>query len=726
MRFVKKIWNLYVHDMKQIATNWVAAVLVGGLLLLPSLYAWVNIEASIDPYANTRNIKVGIVNEDKGAKIQGHAFNAGKEIVRALRNNHDLGWKFVGKQEGMKNVRNGDYFATIVIPSDFSEKLATIVQDRPEQAVIHYYENDKKNAIAPRITSKGASTITEQVSDQFVAVVNSVLFSIFHEAGVALEQQLPDIRYFETLIFQLQTKLPEIKRLLNQSMSNAKEAERLVNKAEKTLPEAKRIVNSGIAFLDEMNQFFTKAEAKAKTLTPQITENLRTLQQIAMSIYAVTNKLQENLSLAQQRQWLSDVQSMAAAGEQMADEAQTQLRIFNNMIEKRAFSRTASANMEQLSGRLTGIKSNLREAQRLAKLAYEQSENGAQLGNHLLTDLNERAAAAVKQVDRVMNEYEQHIAPLMKEKMNETKQTLQDARRILADIANTILELERFLQHAGSGLKQGEEMLQTASDQYPFLARKVNDIASFLVKLKKETNIYDIIRLLKNDPRAKGEFLAHPVDLKTHRLFPLPNYGSGMNPFYTVLSIWVGCLLLVSLLSTEPYEAEGYTSREIYFGRLLTFWTCNSIQALIVTLGDVFLLKNIYIHDSGWFILFGLLCSFVFIVIVFTLVSVFSDVGKALAIVLLVFQIAGAGGTYPVQLIPKFFQNINPFLPFTYAIDLMREAVGGIVWGKVKNDAVRLMMFAVLALLLGTLLKEPLNKYMHSLHAKAKKSGLFH
>lgn len=245
--------------------------------------------------------------------------------------------------------------------------------------------------------------------------------------------------------------------------------------------------------------------------------------------------------------------------------------------------------------------------------------------------------------------------------MNETKQTLQDARRMLADIANTILELERLLQHAGSGLKQGEEMLQTASDQYPFLARKVNDIASFLAKLKKETNIYDIIRLLKNDPSAKGEFLAHPVDLKTHRLFPLPNYGSGMNPFYTVLSIWVGCLLLVSLLSTEPYEAEGYTSREIYFGRLLTFWTCNSIQALIVTLGDVFLLKNIYIHDSGWFILFGLLCSFVFIVIVFTLVSVFSDVGKALAIVLLVFQIAGAGGRIRFSLFRNFSKTSTRF-----------------------------------------------------------------
>ena len=172
---MKKIWKIYSNDLKKTSTNWVAAILVGGLILLPSLYAWFNIQASIDPYGNTKNILVGVVNEDKGAEINGVQINAGDEIVRELKNNKDLGWRFDDKNSGMEKVLSGDYFATIIIPREFSENLATIVNDKQQQAKIEYYENDKKNAIAPKITSKGASAIAEQVSSKFVATVNGVI-----------------------------------------------------------------------------------------------------------------------------------------------------------------------------------------------------------------------------------------------------------------------------------------------------------------------------------------------------------------------------------------------------------------------------------------------------------------------------------------------------------------------------------------------------------------------
>ncbi|OKO93554.1 Phage infection protein [Geobacillus proteiniphilus] len=220
--------------------------------------------------------------------------------------------------------------------------------------------------------------------------------------------------------------------------------------------------------------------------------------------------------------------------------------------------------------------------------------------------------------------------------------------------------------------------------------------------------------------------MAHPVDVQTFHLFPLPNYGSGMNPFYTVLAIWVGCLLLVSVLSTDPSSFSEANERERYAGRLLTFWTLNALQAMVVTAGAAFILPNIFVREPGWFMTFGLLCGFVFMTVVFSLVSLFGNVGKAMAIVLLVLQIAGAGGTYPVELIPPFFQQLNPWLPFTYAIDVMREAVGGIVWENVEHDVKRLLSFAVAALLAGLLLKAPLTPWMRVLKEKAAQSGLFH
>jgi len=198
-----------------------------------------------------------------------------------------------------------------------------------------------------------------------------------------------------------------------------------------------------------------------------------------------------------------------------------------------------------------------------------------------------------------------------------------------------------------------------------------------------------------------------------------------MTPFYTVLSIWVGALLLISLLSVDVHPHEQYTGKEIYFGRFLTFLTIGFLQTLIVTLGDLFIL-DVSVSAPFWFVVFGLFISLVFMLIVYSLVSVFGNVGKAMAIVMLVLQIAVSGGTYPVVLLPKFFRIISPFLPFTYAVDLMREAIGGIVWSRVWHDLLFLSLFGLIALLFGTFLKEPLNQKTRALMKKSKESGLFH
>ncbi|HBJ01423.1 MAG TPA: YhgE/Pip domain-containing protein, partial [Lysinibacillus sp.] len=221
------------------------------------------------------------------------------------------------------------------------------------------------------------------------------------------------------------------------------------------------------------------------------------------------------------------------------------------------------------------------------------------------------------------------------------------------------------------------------------------------------------------------DFFEEPIKLKEHRIFPIANYGTAMTPFYTVLSIWVGCLLLISLLSVNLHENSPYSIREIYFGRLLTFATFSIIQTLIITIGDTFLVDG-SIQAPAYFILFGLLISIVFVTVVYTLVSVFGNVGKALAIVMLVLQIAGSGGTYPVELLPKFFQIINPFLPFTYAIEMMREAVGGIIWSTVWVDLLFLTGFWFFFILFGFFLKKLLSEKIEHFMNKTRGLDIFH
>ncbi|WP_102272900.1 YhgE/Pip domain-containing protein [Cytobacillus massiliigabonensis] len=724
---MKNIWGIYSNDLRKTTTNWVASILVGGLILLPSLYAWFNIQASIDPYGNTKNILVGVVNEDRGAEINGVQMNAGEEIVKELKNNKDLGWQFVDKNNGMEKVLSGEYFATIIIPREFSKNLATIVNDKQQQAKIEYYENDKKNAIAPKITSKGASAIAEQVSNKFVATVNGVIFDLFNQIGIELENRLPAIKQFEEFIFKLQKKLPEVKALLNQSMSYAEGADDILGKVQQAVPKVEAIANEGMGIINKANQVISNAEADIDTFKPNIQKDIQTLKTVTDSAKTKINQLQAMEMDPQKLQMIvEEIDPLLKKGEEVTRNVQRKLNEALNIAQNNDANEKVKNDLQQHLNHLSQILTNFENVEG----AFEELQTLIANGKVPSQDQLNRFKFAISNVQQLVNQIseadKQKIESFINEEVLKTKQTLQNAKGILEELSVTLPSISNALNNAAGTLHKGEEVLQNANKQYPMIANKVDEVADTIERLQKETNLNEIIDILRNNPNSESSFLANPVKIENNLLFSLPNYGSGMNPFYTVLAIWVGCLLLISLLSVDPAHYEEYTSHEIYFGRLLTFWTFSFLQTLIVTLGDIFILKDIYIHSPGWFLLFGLLSSFVFILIVFTLVSIFGNVGKAMAIVLLVLQIAGAGGTYPVQLIPRFFQMINPFLPFTYSIDLMREAVGGIVWENVRTDIIFLLIFAAIAILLGVFLKEPINRITYKLRKKSNESGIFH
>lgn len=724
---MKKIWKIYSNDLKKTSTNWVAAILVGGLILLPSLYAWFNIQASIDPYGNTKNILVGVVNEDKGAEINGVQINAGDEIVRELKNNKDLGWRFDDKNSGMEKVLSGDYFATIIIPREFSENLATIVNDKQQQAKIEYYENDKKNAIAPKITSKGASAIAEQVSSKFVATVNGVIFDLFNQIGIELENRLPAIKQFEEFVFKLQKKLPEVKAVLDQSMSYAEGADAILGKVQQAVPKVEAIANEGMGFIDKANQVISKAEAEIDAFKPNIKEDIQTLKQAADSAEAKINQLQAMEMDPQKLQSiLEEIDPILKKGEGVTGIIKRKVNEALNIAQNNEANEKVRNHLQQHSNHIEQIQTNINNAAAVSLELRRILANGEVPSQDEIARFKFVISNVQQLVNQITEEDKQKIELVINDEVLKTKQTLQKAKGFLEELVVTLPSIASTLNNAAGTLHEGEGVLQEANKQYPIIVQKVAELADTIERLQKETNLNELIDILRNNPNAESNFLANPVKIESNLLYSLPNYGSGMNPFYTVLAIWVGCLLLISLLSVDPAHHEEYTSHEIYFGRLLTFWTLSFLQTLIVTLGDIFVLKDIYIHSPGWFLLFGLLSSLVFILIVFTLVSIFGNVGKAMAIVLLVLQIAGAGGTYPVQLIPRFFQIINPFLPFTYSIDLMREAVGGIVWGNVRIDLICLLIFAAAAVLLGLFLKEPINKITYKLRKKSNESGIFH
>lgn len=728
---MKPILHIFKNDMKNISTNWAAAIIAGGLILLPSLYAWLNIEAMWDPYSHTSQIPVALVNEDKGAVIRDKHIDAGRELVDELKGNKDLDWHFTNRKQAMKSLRSGDYFAVIVVPGNFSEKLGTVISDHPEKAKMEYYVNEKVNSISPKITQKGATMIVQEVSSKFISTVNGVIFDLFNEIGIELQKNLPDIERFEQYIFTLEKDLPDINKLINDSLQDAASAEEMIHKAQTMIPEAKRLTSDGLETINKTSAVLSEGEARLREMAPKINEDLKKVQKIASDINEFLGKVDEkNFDLSKGEQINNQLQSQLSDAVRTLDTIQaalTEAKSMNSNQQNQEEGTNANneAQIDQVIDQTNQLKSDLQKIQDNASEINSFLENKKNELNQTLSTLQQMAGDTTVKIDTFAKEYKENIEPAVMNEISKAQKTLSGAKNMLADIQSSLPEVETILNRTDQNLKKGKDALEYAHGEFPYVNEKVNNLADKIRKLQGETNLNEIIQLLLNDPNAERSFFEEPVLLNENKVFPIKNYGTGMTPFYTVLSIWVGALLLISLLSTDLRHHEGYTGKQIYFGRLFTFLTIGFLQTLIVVGGDLVILR-VPVKHPVWMILFGLFISLVFMSIVYTLVSVFGNIGKALAIVILVLQIAGSGGTYPVVLLPKFFQFISPLLPFTYAVDLMREAVGGIVWESVLQDLLVLALFGLAALLFGTFLKEPVNRKTRAFLEKSKEADIFH
>lgn len=352
--------------------------------------------------------------------------------------------------------------------------------------------------------------------------------------------------------------------------------------------------------------------------------------------------------------------------------------------------------------------------------------NGQKPTKEVVESINEATQNASAQLGDFLATYDSEIVPNFNTAIERTKRMSKNTSQILKEADKKLPDVKKLLEDSSKGLVDGRKKLADIKAEMPATEKKIKELADKIRDFESEEDLKDIIRLLKNDVEKQSDYFANPVNLKENKLFAMPNYGSAMSPFYTVLALWVGALLMVSLLTVEVHEeGANYKSHEIYFGRLLTFLTMGLSQAFIVSMGDIFLLGT-YVVDKFWFVLFSLFIGGVFVCIVYSLVSIFGNVGKSMAIILLVLQVAGSGGTFPIQMTPAFFQAIYPFLPFTYAISAIRETVGGMLWDIVTRDLLVLSAFVVVMIVAALLLKTPINKSSEKFVENAKGSKIIH
>jgi putative membrane protein len=685
-----QIWRLYKRDWLNLLKVPVGVFLLLALIALPCLYDWINIKSVWDPYAHTEGILVAITNEDAGASVLGREVRVGDELERSLKTNAKLGWVFTDEEEARSGVAHGRYSASILIPQDFSSRLVGIADGKVDRPEVVYSVNEKINAVAPKVTSSGVSSIAEQINEQFAQAVSSALLTKFEELGVKLEEQLPLIRKIEQGVFELEQKLPAIREAgqkvlkVEQRLPDIHEKAQLILNVERALPE----LDQAALKLQRLRDEWPKA-GEAASAVGGLAERMSELRQALTHVRAVEHALDE----------LQDEYGELAASK-----------------EGSAAGTTAGAGTENVEpGAAAG------------------DEGDALTLGEKLPSIREKVAELARTMEEHIEAYRQAIgdsASNITEKVVSVQNKLDAAdafiRNGLPEAQQGIKEMAEFVRYRLPEAEAGIHRLAGfVRDELPQLEQAVKQAANTLREVDDGERLAAMAKLLRGDIQAESEFLAKPVLVKENRMYPIPNYGSAMSPFYGVLSLWVGATLLISLLNPDA-EQEGETKAKpyhLYAGRLAVFMTVGLLQALFVTLGDLFIL-NAYVANPAAFVLFALLVSATFVAITYALVSVFGNVGKGLAILFMVFQFSSSGGTFPIGMSSPFFQALNPFMPFTYAISLLREAVGGVLWETAVRDMAALVGFILLSLLLSLALKRPLSPWIRKSAENARRTKL--
>ena len=695
---MKQIIEIFKSDIKEIFRKVNTWIIIIGLIFLPSMYAWPNILSSWDPYSHTNNIKVAVISEDEGATVEGKNVNLGESLITNLKGNKNLDWQFVSsKQQAENGVKIGDFYASIVIPKSFSSDITSITRGELKKATIEYTVNEKINAISPKITNSGASALANTIGKNFVEVANGVIFEKLHEAGVKFEENLPAIEQVKGKINNLNDNFSHYENALNELIGKVDRGYNVLNTIQGTLPEIDRAATNSIMLANKTNVTIKNVENFNEIMLKNINTQLDKVIEISGEVVKVAELIQKKPTNPEEtKAKMKSLDSRLEAAEKRLDIAKDIFEYLNSLSDQNLFQK-------QLT-KINTMESDITILRTLNKKIYSNIDNYDAISTKVKADF----LTAAKRVNYNSTDFKKklntEVAPLIKRVLTNADSKIRNVSSVISRAQAQIPTINAKISEAEVKIKIAQGKLLKLQGEMPEIKEKVQELTGIVNKADGEIDTNALFNLLKVDYKQQAEFFANPVQLKENQLYHIKNYGSAMTPFYTVLSIWVGALLMSSLLTTKVEDEENkYKPYQKYFGRGLLFMIISLLQTLIITLGDMYLLGT-QANSPYRFVVYALLISLLFSAIIYTTVCLLGNVGKAVCIVLLVLQIGSSGGTFPIQMTSSFFQALYPKVPFTYSISLLREAVGGVYIPAVNRDMKILLTYLVITLVGGAIL----------------------
>ena len=725
---MKNIFEIFRRDVRRISHNVIALIVILGLIIVPCLYAWFNIAACWDPYGNTGKIKIAVASVDEGyeGELISLNINIGDTVLSSLRENTQMDWIFTSKKKALNGVESGKYYAAIVIPETFSNDMMSVFSEDIQSPEITYYYNAKENAIAPKVTDKGASAVQTQVNEVFIkTIANTVLGALQTVSNTADESGA------DAIVSNLTTNLDRINNSLTtvtgtlQSYARMTEAaQMMLDTTSAFLKQSQETSSNNLNSLKDTQKSFNTIQDAISGTTDSINDALTS----STDFYIQISKTLNSTLQSQEKDNAAMANTLNALAKEVDTLTQPYITLRDLCVEIGNQYPAVSDATGTLVGKLNEsiVSQNaLRDKLNSAADALRSSSTDAASAKAEIDQLIQSSSQDLK---NVQSDYESSVKDQLNQLLNSMKSTDSTVSSLLSQIDQSASGVYTLSGSASSDLSQIKTALENSCTLLQKSSDKISDTLQKLDEIQESGDYSQMQDLLSGNHESISSFLASPVELNTNKLYPVENYGSSMAPFYSTLAMWVGGTILVAMLKVSISESslkgmKKVRDYQVYFGRYIVFLLIGLAQSTLIGLGDLLYLR-IQCEAPFLFMLACWITSLVYVNVIYTLTVSFGDVGKAIAVILMVIQVAGSGGTFPIEVAPKIFQSVYPLMPFAHSMAALRETIGGLYGSTYWTELGYLCIFLIASLFLGLVLRKPIIKLNEKINEKLESTHL--
>lgn len=723
---MSNVWRILKRDCKRLIKHPAALLVVGALLILPSIYSWYNVVAFWNPYDNTGNMRVCIVNNDEGGynELTGE-IKVGDLVVDALKENSQLKWDFVSEEDAFYDLRVGKCYAVFKFDADFTEKLLTLTTGEYDQANIKYYVNEKLGPVSPKVTDTGSTTLDETINSTFISTLSDVLADTFDQSMTKIDAKKEQIRSVAS--DKLQESIDIVgnaRNSISDANSGIDEAIRQVENSYSGLDRAKEDINSSA---DSLSSIADLTDTMSKTMTdlakiasPAVSTTISSILQAQSTAHEISNGVNDAVS---------------NADTQIGDTITNAQNIINS-------SNALIAQLEQVEAGLTpGSNEQLAVAAAIKALKATSSDSQASLDNlekqrDAAKKIAEATSDATKAFDSAVTTATNNATaysdllfgttiPAVSEALTALSKTTANLSASIREQTMLIHQTKIVVTQLDDTLKTSKEALSKTDEAVSKIEDKLTIIQTDVLALRQSNLLKELFGVDGLDASKIADFMGEPTQVETEKLYELNAYGSAMAPLFMNLTFWIGPLMLLVIMRQEA-DGEGIKNIHTWqrhIARFILFAAFAIIQAVI----DVAGILLIGVQASSVVALYfaAIVAALAYLSICFMLSTCMQHIGKGLYIVLVFAQIPGATGLYPIEMTSQFFRNISPYFPFTYGINAMREAIFGIYGNAYLIDMVVLMLIFTVCLGVGLALRPLLANVNRTFSRQLRQTEMF-